>query len=61
MFLLMAVRIYYGMMQQIVGHLTQNVDLTTNAINSDSAFKIDGTSVLTKTELASSLQQQQDL
>ena len=33
----------------------QNVDLTTNAINPDPAFKIDGTSVLTKTELASTV------
>ncbi len=33
----------------------QNVDLTTNAINPNPAFKIDGTSILTKTELASTV------
>ena len=33
----------------------QNVDLTTNAINPDPAFKIDGSAILTKTELASTV------
>ena len=33
----------------------QNVDLTTNAINPDPAFKIDGTAILSKTELASTV------
>ena len=33
----------------------QNVDLTTNAINPDPAFKIDGATILSKTELASTV------
>lgn len=33
----------------------QNVDLTTNAINPNPAFKIDGAAILTKTELASTV------
>lgn len=33
----------------------QNIDLTTNAINPDPAFKIDGSAILSKTELASTV------